>query len=382
VDLVRPPIFIMKELRTSFVGLCFLGALIVLLTPRGSVSHEPVTTNIRFNKEVVRIFQKHCLACHQQGSVTNVVLNDFLSARPWAKAFKEEILERRMPPFQVVKGFGSFHNDYTLTQHEMDQIVSWVEGGAPKGVEKDLPAAQPSLSWQQGTPDVELKVKSDGTEDYRCVPVSTNLKKSRWLQTIDFQPHSDAIHCATFLLSNKSADCNSETAEVLGQWIPGAELPRFSNGAGKRLLPGSRILIKIHSHKKAQSQTASLGLYFAKEVVKDNVRVLSFKSSINGSVIRAEHSLTQNAEAVAIRPLPFPFAKSVEATAYFPDGSSEVLIWTMGYRYDWQPSYQFKNAISLPRGTRVEVIAHLNRDVKDVSVRLCELMLTESRRKQ
>jgi hypothetical protein len=28
-------------------------------------------------------------------------------ARPWAKAIKEEILERRMPPSQAVKGFGS-----------------------------------------------------------------------------------------------------------------------------------------------------------------------------------------------------------------------------------------------------------------------------------
>src|SRR4030095_3679296 len=133
----------MKESRSSFLVLFLLVILILLVTPKGSVLHEPVTTHIPFNKEVSRIFQKHCLACHQQGNVTNVALSDFLSARPWAKAFKEEILERRMPPFQPVKGFGSFYNDYTLTQHEMDQIVSWVEGGAPKGVDKDLPVAKP-----------------------------------------------------------------------------------------------------------------------------------------------------------------------------------------------------------------------------------------------
>src|SRR6185503_18457341 len=126
-----------KKIRSSLALLSF-GALIILFVPRGTVSHEPVTTNLRFNKEIVRIFQKHCLACHQHSGTTDVVLSDFVSARPWAKAFKEEVLERRMPPFQAVKGFGTFHDDYTLTQHEMDQIVGWVEGGAPKGEDKDL----------------------------------------------------------------------------------------------------------------------------------------------------------------------------------------------------------------------------------------------------
>ena len=102
-------------------------------------SHEPVTTGIRFNKEVVRIFQDHCLACHQPGSNTKVLLHNYASARPWARAIKEEVLERRMPPQQVVKGFGQFDDDYGLTQHEVEQIVAWVDGGTPKGDDKDLP---------------------------------------------------------------------------------------------------------------------------------------------------------------------------------------------------------------------------------------------------
>jgi len=84
-----------------------------------------------FNKEIVRIFQRHCLACHNSGTITDISLANYAQARPWAKAFKEEVLEKRMPPYQAVKGFGRFHDDYSLTQREIDQIVSWVEGGAP-----------------------------------------------------------------------------------------------------------------------------------------------------------------------------------------------------------------------------------------------------------
>ncbi len=61
-------------------------------------------------------------------------------ARPWAKAIKEEVLERRMPPWEAVKGFGEFRDDRGLTQEEMETISGWVEGGAPEGEPKYLPA--------------------------------------------------------------------------------------------------------------------------------------------------------------------------------------------------------------------------------------------------
>lgn len=127
-----------RSSKRFLLVLSFLCFLIPLGTHRTS-SHEPVTTGIRFNKEIVRIFQDHCLACHQPGSNTKVFLQNYTSARPWAKAIKEEVLERRMPPQQVVKGFGRFEDDYGLTQHEVEQIVAWVDGGTPKGDDKDLP---------------------------------------------------------------------------------------------------------------------------------------------------------------------------------------------------------------------------------------------------
>jgi hypothetical protein len=54
-------------------------------------------------------------------------------ARPWAKAIRDEILERRMPPWDAVKGVGEFRNDPSLSQPEIDMLVGWIEGGAPEG---------------------------------------------------------------------------------------------------------------------------------------------------------------------------------------------------------------------------------------------------------
>ena len=71
-------------------------------------------------------------------------LLNYEEARPWAKAIRDEVLNRRMPPWDAVKGFGQFRDDPSLSQVEMDMVVGWVEGGAPLGNPVYLPAASRS----------------------------------------------------------------------------------------------------------------------------------------------------------------------------------------------------------------------------------------------
>jgi hypothetical protein len=68
----------------------------------------------------------------------------YQEARPWAKAIRNEVLARRMPPFDPVKGVGEFRDDPSLTQPEIELFVAWVEGGAPEGPPGPL-SAQPAL---------------------------------------------------------------------------------------------------------------------------------------------------------------------------------------------------------------------------------------------
>ena len=103
------------------------------------VAHDPITTKITFDSEIVRIFNKRCLGCHQAGGKAPMSLATYEEARPWAKAIKEEVLERRMPPWGAVKGFGEFLHDRGLTPEEISVIADWVEGGAPEGDPKYLP---------------------------------------------------------------------------------------------------------------------------------------------------------------------------------------------------------------------------------------------------
>ncbi|HWF11970.1 MAG TPA: cytochrome c [Bryobacteraceae bacterium] len=103
-------------------------------------AHDIITTKVTFDREIVRLFNSHCISCHRAGG-TAFSLATWKDARPWAKAIGEEVLQRRMPPWGAVKGFGDFRNDKGLTEEQLELIVDWEEGGAPEGDEKDLPPA-------------------------------------------------------------------------------------------------------------------------------------------------------------------------------------------------------------------------------------------------
>src|SRR5580704_9464968 len=110
-------------------------------------AHDIITTKITFSKEISRLIYKRCAACHRDGG-SAFSLMTYEQARPWAKAIKEETLERRMPPWEAVKGFGEFRDDRGLTQEDLETISNWVEGGAPEGDPKYLPPLPKPSNWQ------------------------------------------------------------------------------------------------------------------------------------------------------------------------------------------------------------------------------------------
>ena len=344
-------------------------------------AHEPITTRVRFNKEVVRVFERNCLGCHRPGGVA-MSLATYEEARPWAKAIKEEMLEKRMPPWHAVKGYGEFRNAPLITQREIDLIVNWVEGGAPKGDDKDLPT-EPLYSddWQLGKPDLILKPESVSkitadADEYRAAQLVTNLKEDRWITAIDLRPgNRTVVRSATFHLSKDEpmmSDGKIQTSDsslVLGTWMPGQRTVALPEGVGRLLPAGSRIVVKIRYRGAGEEaeDRSEVGIYFTKTPPRKMVQEIavtnpdaSVPASAQFHQVKASFTAPDDVEAVTIRPCVNPLIVSFQATAYRPDGSEEVMIWTRGYGFGWQPTYYFKRAVALPKGTRVEVIAYFD----------------------
>lgn len=120
-----------------------LASLLFLVAAGGSLDsacgHDVITTKLTWSKEVSRIVLKRCAGCHRdEGAAFS--LRTYNDARPWAKAIQEEVLRRRMPPSNAVKGFGELRHDLGLSEEEIHTIADWVDGGAPEGDPNLLPS--------------------------------------------------------------------------------------------------------------------------------------------------------------------------------------------------------------------------------------------------
>ncbi len=103
-------------------------------------AHDVISTKITWSQEISRIVYSHCAQCHRASGTAPMALLTYQQVRPWAKAIKEEVHERRMPPWGAMKGFGEFRDDNSLTNEEIHLIADWVEGGAPEGDPQFAPA--------------------------------------------------------------------------------------------------------------------------------------------------------------------------------------------------------------------------------------------------
>src|SRR5437867_5409772 len=90
---------------------------------------------VTFTKDVAPILQRSCQNCHRSGSIAPMSLLTYKDARPWARAIKEKVVLRQMPPWHIDRNIGitRFKDDPSLSEAEIAAISKWVDSGAPEG---------------------------------------------------------------------------------------------------------------------------------------------------------------------------------------------------------------------------------------------------------
>ncbi|MDP2052400.1 MAG: cytochrome c [Acidobacteriota bacterium] len=356
-----------------FTGACVLGLVVAgwpYASPEPVSSHGRITTNIMFNREVSQIFQKKCFQCHTEGNVS-MSLTTYRDARPWAVAIKEEILEKQMPPWSAVTGYGHFSNDVSLTAREISLIISWADGGAPSGVllvDEDKPAVIiPSLTgWEHGQPDAVIpvaageKVAAGSGDRIARLEVATGLKAASWLRSLqlNFTDRRVVRYAAVYEL---------RTGQWLGTWTPTHPVSALPADVAIRLPAGGKVAVEIgyRGTEEDAAGTGELGLYFSDSKpaqvavpIEISAKPVSVAAGQASERVRTEFTIKSATNAAALWPRLGVGATSVEVTAIRPDGVVEPLLWLKDYRADWPSSYVFRQPVALPAGTRLAVTAY------------------------
>ena len=109
-----------------------VGAAIVAPTFRNVTLAHTSGASLTWNREISRVFYSRCASCHRPGGSSFSLIN-YREVQPRLVAIKAQVLDRKMPPWGAVKGFGEFRNDQGLTQEEIELIGGWIDADAPKG---------------------------------------------------------------------------------------------------------------------------------------------------------------------------------------------------------------------------------------------------------
>src|SRR5215471_21833501 len=77
-----------------------------------------------YAKDIAPIFQEKCQNCHRAGAMAPMSLVTYEEVRPWAKAIKQRVVLRQMPPWHMdpTIGIQKFQNDISLNDAQIAVI--------------------------------------------------------------------------------------------------------------------------------------------------------------------------------------------------------------------------------------------------------------------
>jgi hypothetical protein len=362
---------------------------------------------VTFAKDVAPIIQKNCMVCHRPGEVAPMSFTNYKEVRPWAKAIREKVVTRAMPPWFADPSHGEFSNDPRLSQKEIDTIVAWVEGGAKEGDAKDSPPAPKyTEGWQIGKPDVtlsmpvEYSVPAEGVIPYKYFAVPTNFTEDKYVQFAEIrQGNRRIVHHVIvdvrypgqgklpepgeippnelFAARRGGAERGERPADSDGRlvgWAPGEAPLELRPGQAKLIRKGSMLIFQIHyvTTGEAGTDRTSIGLIFSKDPVEK--RVITAGATQSNFVIppgdpnhevTSEFTFKEDSHIDSLHPHMHVRGKDFKYTLVYPDGRSKVLLSVPRWDFGWQMTYVFKEEVFAPKGSKLVCVAHYDNSLNN-----------------
>jgi hypothetical protein len=320
---------------------------------------DPVSTNVSFNREIIRIIQRKCEACHAPDGLA-FSISDYRDARAWSRAIREELVEHRMPPAVVARGYGDHESDPSLNAREMATFLTWLDGGMPRGDEADRPPKadigdpvgdhRPGASVRLALPAQDVPAGEDLV--IRRVTVDAGVAAGRPIARVEFRPGNRRIVRGATMFAASGTGAPS----WMGGWSPWqhALVPPTSHAF--RLAPGATLVVDVYYRGGETNLTdrSEVDVIFAAETARGRIDAAPDRSAAR---VRGSVTLARPATIWALHPSFDRSVTSMELRAERPDGSVEVLMWIPQASAAWPVSLVMQEPVTLPSGSRVVLVA-------------------------
>ena len=347
---------------------------------------------VTYHKDVAPILQRACQECHRAGEAGPMQFTSYKETRPWAKAIKQAINLKKMPPWFADPAHGKFQNDRRLTEQEIATLNAWADSGAKEGNPKDSPAPVTyTTGWTIGKPDLVYEmpkpfaVPASGTVEYHYMIIPTGFTEDKWVELAEIRPGNRAVnhHILAFVrpkgskwfadqpvgeafLPNRRGGEGGGPSELLVGYAPGVPAQKLPPGQARLVPAGADLVLQLHytANGKATTDQSKIGIIFSKEPPKERVLTLQATNSrfeippmADNHLVTSSFTLNAETKLVSLTPHMHVRGKAFEYRAVYPTGETEILLKVPRYDFNWQLYYYLGSQKILPKGTKIECSA-------------------------
>ncbi len=266
------------RLMTRMAGVACLTVLAGVLGWQANTSAQGPATAASantptFSKDVLPILQRSCQKCHRPNSNAPMSLLSYEDVRPWVRAIRTRVPARQMPPWHIDRSIGEYADDPSLKDSEIETIVKWIDGGAPRGNPADAPPAKQFAAldaWVYGEPDLIVRmdkgftIPAQGPDITPSETVDPKITEDRYVKWVQIIP--DAMCCVhhSHVFASVPEDYADRDSIGLGQgsnradevdlieYAAGNDADFFPEGSGKLIAKGSLLRFEPHYHPSGE----------------------------------------------------------------------------------------------------------------------------------
>lgn len=365
-------------------------ALIALLSVAPGAA-ETVT----YSKHIAPILFEYCTPCHRPGEAAPFPLLTYSDARRQATQIVAVTGRRFMPPWPPQPGYGDFSGARRLTARQIALIADWANHGAPEGDPRDAPPPPRfTEGWQLGPPDLVLTLPAPyhlaagGGDVFRNFIVPTGLRQTRYVRALELRPGNKRIvHHANIVIDRTQSLRERDgsdgqpgfpgmdvVTEARGEfdpeshflfWKPGTPPVAEPDDMAWKLDPGTDLVLNLHLQPSGKVETLQpvVGLYFTTRppsrfpmlIQLEHDGAIDIPPGSLGSSVTDHLTLPLDVQVLGIYPHAHYLGKTVEAWATLPGGEKRWLIRIADWDINWQAVYLYRQPVTLPRGTVVQM---------------------------
>jgi mono/diheme cytochrome c family protein len=383
-----------------------------MLVAAAAAPHAASAQDVNYASDVEPILQENCVRCHRAGTAAPMMLETYEQVTPFASLIKHSVVTRTMPPGWYIDrtvGIQHFKNNPSLSDEEIETIVTWVDSGMPAG---DLSIVPASRDWK---PDHEYwQLEQDQgwgppdeiiTSPPFTVPANSGdqwwepdtdlpqVTERRWIRAVETRP-ADAESGYVFHHANTSlirADAADGRRGGLSSAAVGKRVDMYPEDAGKLILPDDRIHFSMHLYpigREVVDASIQVGVWYYPEGVEPKFTTNDETSFNSGEsrdlglprytdllipphgyqLMRGNFVLDRNARVHSIRGHMHLRGGYQMMEAIYPDGRREVIN-KIDWNHLWHTTHIYDEDVMplLPKGTVIIATSLLDNTAENPS---------------